>query len=257
MTFRWVLALVFGLTFSSQAPAEDSPPPCRAPAEMVTLDQPLTRTALALASGEPVVIVALGSSSTAGAGATKPENSYPAQLELQLREKFPKAVITVINRGTNGEEAAQMVARMQEDVLNGQPDLVLWQVGTNAVLRDLAIPGQASLILEGLKKLKTAGSDVVLVDAQYAPKILAKAHHDEMTALLHRYSRDEKVGLFRRFAIMRHWKQVDGISFEQSLSEDQLHMNDWSYGCVAKLFATAIADAVRSPTIAKMPRATR
>jgi hypothetical protein len=36
-----------------------------------------------------------------------------------------------------------------------------------------------------------------------------------------------------------------------------LHMNDWSYGCVAKLFSAAITDAVRAPAVAKMPRASR
>jgi acyl-CoA thioesterase I len=258
MTFRWVLSLAIGLTVvSSQAPAETVSPPCQAPHEMLTLDQPLTRTALALASGEPVVIVALGSSSTAGAGASSPEHSYPAQLEMQLRQQFPKALITVINRGANGEEAAQMVARMQEDVLDGQPDLVLWQVGTNAVLRDLAVSGQATIILDGLAKLKAAGTDVVLIDSQYSPKVLAKKNLDEMTALLHRYARDQKVGLFRRFAIMRHWKENAGITFEQTLSDDQLHMNDWSYGCIAKLMATSIVDAIRSPTMAKVPAGVR
>jgi acyl-CoA thioesterase-1 len=250
-----VLSLVLGVAvFAAQAQA-DTKPPCSAPAEFLTLDQPLTRTALALASGEQVTIVAIGSSSTAGAGATKPENSYPARLEAELREQYPTADIKVINAGANGEEASQMIARFETDVLAHQPDLVLWQVGTNAVLRDMAVRGQAPIILDGIRRLKAAHTDIVIVDSQYAPKVLAKADIDEMNGFLHRTARDQKVGLFRRFSIMRRWHEVDGISYAQTLSEDMLHMNDWSYGCVAKLFSAAIVDAVRAPAVAKVPRA--
>ena len=38
------------------------------------------------------------------------------------------------------------------------------------------------------------------------------------------------------------------------LSPDGLHMNDWSYGCVARQLGIAIADAVRSPAMARGPR---
>jgi len=39
------------------------------------------------------------------------------------------------------------------------------------------------------------------------------------------------------------------MPFDAFLSPDELHMNDWSYGCVAKLLAGAIADAAQRPTL--------
>ena len=51
------------------------------------------------------------------------------------------------------------------------------------------------------------------------------------------------MNLFNRFAIMRYWQMQAGISFTDFLSADLLHMNDWSYNCVAKLLSIAIADA--------------
>ena len=60
-------------------------------------------------------------------------------------------------------------------------------------------------------------------------------------------ARDEEVGLFNRFAVMRHWREAERIPFEQFLSTDLLHMNDWSYGCVAKLLATALLDGAKLP----------
>ena len=51
-------------------------------------------------------------------------------------------------------------------------------------------------------------------------------------------------------ALMRHWRESQGIGFEMLLSPDGLHMNDWSYGCVARQLGIAIADAVRSSAMA-------
>ena len=59
------------------------------------------------------------------------------------------------------------------------------------------------------------------------------------------------VDLFRRFSVMRNWSQARHISFQQSLAPDGLHLNDWSYGCLAKLLADGIADAAtRAPQTA-------
>ena len=226
-------------------------PICAAPTEYTRLDHPLRRTALSLASGEPLVIVAIGSSSTAGAGATTPANSYPARLEAELKLRFPAVPITVLNRGINGEDAQQMLARFDEAVIAERPDLVLWQVGTNAVLRDFSVTGQAPLLLEGIRRLKAAQVDIVLLDSQYAPKVLAKPDIHSMIDLLRNTAREERINVFHRFAVMQHWKEVDGISFESLLSPDGLHMNDWSYGCIANLLSIAITDAVRSPAIAR------
>ena len=228
-------------------------PPCAAPEEFTRLQEPLRRTGLALAAGQPVKIIAVGSSSTSGAGASSLAHTYPARLEAELRTRFPGVPITVFNRGVGGEDARQMLARFDQDVLNHNPDLVLWQVGTNAVLRDHALTGEAPLLREGIKRLKASQADIVLIDSQYAPKVLVKPNILGMLELLASTARDEKLGLFRRFAIMRHWHEVERISFETTLSPDGLHMNDWSYGCIAKLLSNALVEAARHPAVARAP----
>src|SRR3981189_2355531 len=86
-------------------------PACKAPNELIRLTQPLTHTAQRLANFELLTIVAIGSSSTAGAGASSPAASYPSRLAAELKEQFPGHPITVINRGVNGEEARALPAR--------------------------------------------------------------------------------------------------------------------------------------------------
>src|SRR5580692_8237002 len=62
---------------------------CSAPASLTALVDPLPQTALRLATGKSLTIVALGSSSTYGTGATKPEYSYPSRLAALLRARYP------------------------------------------------------------------------------------------------------------------------------------------------------------------------
>ena len=100
-----------------------------------------------LVSGEPVVIIAFGSSSTAGYGTSSPEFTYPNRFAAQLRRQYPNADITVVNRGRGGEDAPEMMKRLQSSVIDMQPDLVIWQVGTNAVLRNLD-PGDTARQVE-------------------------------------------------------------------------------------------------------------
>src|ERR1700749_1721322 len=53
---------------------------CAAPMTLTTFPDPLPHTALRLAASKSLTIVALGSSSTYGTGASKPEYSYPSRL---------------------------------------------------------------------------------------------------------------------------------------------------------------------------------
>jgi lysophospholipase L1-like esterase len=217
---------------------------CAAPTELVRLASPLTRTAQRLAAGQQVTIVAIGSSSTFGAGASSRAAAYPARLEAELRARFPHSQITVINRGVNGDEARGMLARFTDSVINQKPDLVLWQVGTNAVLRhDIAPTGP--LILEGLARLKALGVDVIMIDPQYAPSVLAKGDVEQMLGLIAEATRQTNVDLFPRFAVMRYWMQHEHMAFADFISPDKLHMNDWGYACFAKLIGDAITEAAQ------------
>ena len=159
---------------SSPAPAAPHSAACTVTTDQVPFDFPLPRTARLLVSGLPIKIVALGSSSTYGAGASTPAACYPSRLAEELVRQFPGHKFTVLNRGVNGEDVSNMLARLDTAVIREKPDLVLWQVGTNSVLENKAVQPHATLLREGLARLRATGADVVLIDLQYAPKVIAK-----------------------------------------------------------------------------------
>ncbi|MBI3433941.1 MAG: SGNH/GDSL hydrolase family protein [Proteobacteria bacterium] len=231
----------------ASAIADQSGKPCRAPPDVTRLDRALVHTARQLATGEPLRIVAIGSSSTAGAGASSPLANYPNRLQAELRVRFHGHAIEVINRGVNGDTASDMVARFDSDVIAEKPHLVLWQVGSNSVLREQPVGAAGGLIRQGVRRLQAAGADVVLINPQFAPKILAKHDVDNMLDVIEAAAKESGVGVFRRFRAMRHWRETDGLAFNLFLSADDLHMNDWSYACIAKLLGAAIAEAATRP----------
>jgi acyl-CoA thioesterase I len=255
-----VFAVLAGLSNGAPAARADAPaaPLCAATADLVRLGLPLMHVAQHIAAAQPVKIVAIGSSSTAGTGASSTEASYPSQLEIELKARFPHVDISVLNRGVAGEEAAQMLARFDQAVVAEKPDLVIWQVGTNAVLHDISVDTVADTVRRGIDRLKALDADVIVVDLQFAPKVVAKPDAERMVDSLSASAKLENVGLFRRFAVMRSWTENNHVPVEQFVSSDGLHMNDWGYQCMAKLLAAAIGDAaVRIPQTAHVPRLAR
>jgi acyl-CoA thioesterase I len=222
---------------------EIAPLACMVPNELTRLDFALERTARRLSSGEELRIVAIGSSSTAGAGASSPAAAYPSRLEAELRNLYPNQPITVVNAGVNGERAQDMIARFDSDVIAAKADLVVWQVGSNSVLRDDPLAPAKGLIHDGIARLKAAGADVVLMNPQFAPRIVARPNIDGMVGLLDAEAKENQVGVFRRYSIMRHWRLTARMPFRTFLSADELHLNDWSYRCLAELLAISIAEA--------------
>ena len=224
------------------------PAACNVTAEQIRFDLPLARTARLIARGKPIKIVALGSSSTYGAGASTSAASYPSRLADELARHFPGHEFTILNRGVNGDDASDMLARLDSAVIAEKPDLVLWQVGTNSVLRDKAVLPHATLLHEGLARLTATGADIVLIDPQYAPRVISKPNCEGMVSLIATAAKAEHVGLFHRFELMRRWREVEQLPFETFVSTDGLHMNDWSYACLAKALGMAIAEAATRPT---------
>jgi lysophospholipase L1-like esterase len=219
--------------------------PCRAPKGGAKSFGSLPHVAAKLADGKPVLIIAFGSSSTQGYGSTSPEFTYPSRLAAQLRRHYPGADITVLNRGKGGEDAPEMMKRLQTEVIDAKPDMVIWQVGTNAVLRNLDPAETAKIVEDGVGRIQAAGADLVLVDPQYSPAVNAKAENaSRMVKLLGKVAELRHVGFFPRFEVMRDWHEGQSLPFESFVIADGLHMNDWGYACFAQLLGDDIIRSV-------------
>jgi len=236
------VALGVSLTTEHSGAAIDS---CRAPMGAERLNATLPHVAARIAKGEPVTIVALGSSSTAGHGASRPELSYPSRLAAELRGRFPGIEVRVLNKGVGGDTAERMSLRIDSDVLAENPDLVIWQVGTNDTIHDADPADDAAVIRDGVGRMKAAGVDVILMDMQYAPSVTAHPIYRDMLHAISAAGYAEGAPVFHRFQIMQAWDETNVMPQSLALADDRLHMNDRSYGCLARLLADGIVAASR------------
>jgi lysophospholipase L1-like esterase len=205
------------------------------------IETELDRSAERIGRSNQLTIVAIGSSSTLGVGASAPEMSYPARLEAELRDRFPEAEVRIVNRGIGGEDVRQELARFGPDVFAAHPDLVIWQVGTNAVLRRDELAGDEQLIDQGVTSIKEHGTDLILMDLQYAPRVLARPAWREMERIIADVAERAHVGLFRRFEIMREWEHTGQLAPAKIIGPDGLHMTDVGYACLASQLAETLA----------------
>lgn len=206
--------------------------------------RPLPRTLARISAGDPLRIVAIGSSSTAGAGASMPSRSYPARLEAELRARFPNNRIEVVNKGVNGQTVRGMLARFNDDVLSLFPDLVIWQTGTNSALRNNSPARFRVELMNGVRELKRSDLDVILMGPQYAPRFNRRPNRMEFVDAVADIAAAENIVLFPRHAIMKYWWDSKRFDFDVMLSKDGLHLNDLSYNCIAELLAEQIERSV-------------
>jgi lysophospholipase L1-like esterase len=200
----------------------------------------LPHTRAAMEAGETVTIVAFGSSSTEGKMASSPEHAYPAMLQSALSADLPSAKFTVINRGIGGQDAPEELARLQQDVIAARPQLVIWQVGANGALRDENPDLFRQLVTEGVRRMQAAGIDVVLMDNQRAPRILAASSHTAIERTLRDVAKATGAGLFSRGALMDKWQAEEGAPYARFLASDGLHHNDLGYKCIGEALAESI-----------------
>jgi lysophospholipase L1-like esterase len=207
------------------------------PVEPAPFEYGLPHFARSLQGVGHVNVVALGSSTTAGEGGIAP---YPSRLQALLKDQYPTVTIDVINRGIGGQEAPAEFDRLQRDVIDLKPSLVIWQVGTNAVWQTAnqnppSFDETIKAIREGLRRLHDTGTiDVILMDLQYVPAVLTPAKRDaanRMVAAIGNVANEAGVNIFRRFAYMKGWHDVEKISFDRMLDpcdQTRLHDSDWT-----------------------------
>ncbi len=190
-----------------------------------------------LAEAEELRIVALGSSSTEGTGASRPENAWPARLEAILEARFPGRRVDVVNRGRGGETAADNLARLERDVIALGPDVVIWQVGTNDALKELEPREVAARVREGIRRLRELGIAVILMDSQWLPDGVRDSRLERMGAVLAGLAVEEGVALFPRHELMEALAARGLMAPGELVGPDGLHMTDESYRCIAERLA--------------------
>lgn len=238
----WLAAAML-VVAGAAAAGETKDFPCAAPEELLADHSALANAAAAIRARGSLRILAVGSLSTAGAGSS-PATSWPARLGVELRDRFPAAAVEVVNRGRPRQLAADMLARLDADVEEARPDMVIWESGTLDAINNTDPDAYGETLLNGIDRLVAAGIDVVLMDPQYSRASTAVINFAPYVETVHRVATMRDLLDFPRFAIMHYWVSEGLVSFSPHPRAEQVHTADRIYACLARNLAQMVANGI-------------
>jgi acyl-CoA thioesterase I len=197
--------------------------------------------------GLPNDILAIGSSSTQGIGASSPANTYPARLEAEL-EKQTGADFDVKNAGIGGELAAKTLERLKSALKSGWARMVIWQVGTNDAIVGVDEKLFRATVQSGIAAAQAAGVPMMLIGPQFTLKTPDPVRYERFVKLVDDIGAADHVPVLSRYALMKSWSIKSAKALSLFLSGDGLHMSDLGYRCLAH----ALAEALEGATEAKL-----
>jgi acyl-CoA thioesterase I len=242
-------SLLLGIALALSGPARadvDAAARCLAASPSLSLGVALPRFKAKLGAGSAALIVAIGSSSTRGVGASSWAATYPEVMQRELMRLRPGAVIDISNAGSNGETIPGQIARMQRDALALGPALVIWQLGSNDVVWPWGGIGPETErdVTDSIRAIRAAGADVILMDLQNSPLVAGARLRPAMLELTARAARAGGAGHFQRYRLLERAVQ-SGVPPGALTSWDQLHNTDAAYDCTGRALARAIHAAAR------------
>lgn len=218
--------------------AEAAPFECR-PASMVEASAALPASIARLAQDRTLDVLAIGSSSTQGVGASSRDKSYPSRLHALLAQAWPQVDVEIVNAGIGGETAPQTLLRLKKALAERRYDLVIWQVGTNDAIRGGDIESFKAMVAEGIETVRDGGARLVILDQQFYPAIRNPQRYRSFVEAVSEVARAHSVPVLSRFAVMSGWHRHDPEAFRNTLAADGFHMSDTGYDCLARDMAAS------------------
>lgn len=163
-------------------------------------------------------VVCFGDSLTRGVGAGK-GNDYPSRLAEMTG-------LEVINSGVSGDTTAAGLARVEDDVLAYEPDVVLITLGGNDLKKRVGVDNARANLLRIIQQIQAAGSMVVLggIDIPLYGKGYAQMYES----------------IARQTGSVLIPNILEGLFGHSEFMSDSIHPNDRGYEIMAGYFYKAL-----------------
>ncbi|MCJ2068230.1 GDSL-type esterase/lipase family protein [Methylobacterium sp. J-030] len=222
---------------------------CRVPGAQLYTAAKLGAVRAALAEKRPIKLLAIGGSAAPGASA-----SYPAKLEAALEQALPKVDVVIDHRGLPGEVASGAAERLRTMVVEAEPDLVVWQVGTHDAIARVEADAFESALSEAVAWIKSHGIDVVLVDPIYTASMAADADYNRIVEAVRTVATQQQVPLVRRYEAL-HYLSSRSDRGEGHMLGRQFRLNDLGLRCMAEHVALTIVTSLAKTETPAEPKA--
>jgi len=224
-TMRWkytvpLIATLVG--FVVDATAEDKPPAMEAVVKR-------------LAAGESTKIVCFGDSITGAYYHTGGERAWSDMLGLAIQRVYPQARLEMINAGISGHTTVNGLARMEKDVIEKRPHLVVVMFGMNDVAR-LPLDDFIANLTTIIRRSHAAGAAVILCtpNTVYENGGRPIAKLAELSERVRKLAKEQNLPLADCFAGTSALKEQDLLTWMLGMS-DEIHPNMNGHRTMAKV----------------------
>jgi lysophospholipase L1-like esterase len=239
---------------SNAVPAAAMPAPfsqdCQVGNEQIVEQSPLPNVAAALQRRKQIKILAIGSSPSISRLYSR-HGGHSEQIRDILQNAVKGLDVVMINRGVSGELSAQAALRIKDEVALNDPDLVLWQVGTNDALAYVPLDELENTIVDTVHWLREHKVDVVLAGLQYVRPAMQDDHYRAVRELLRKIAAKENVAIVRRYEAQRLLAQAEGSG--GGLEPDEFQRSEIGYACLSQYMARAITLGIFGQTLRVHP----
>ncbi|MHA0337015.1 SGNH/GDSL hydrolase family protein [Sphingomonas aquatilis] len=184
-----------------------------------------------------VTVVAIGSSSTEGTGASGYANFYPSILQSALNARGGSISYKVFNKGVGGNTLVDIQARLQRDALDLRPQLVVLQSGTNdanGLQSDEMVTAYKQRLRDVVIEIRKT-SQVLLMNGQHYPN--EPVFYTKYIKVMDDISSELNIPIFDRYGLMKSWIDSKKYGYNDILFADMLHPNDFTYKCMGDVVA--------------------
>ncbi len=218
------------------------PAECRVAAHLVEHDYQLPQVARALAAKQfNILVVGAGSSLLPGPSGAK--NAYPARLQIALAEKLPGVAVKVTTDVQARRTAAEMVKTLGPALAAAKPALMVWQTGTVDAMKSIDTDQFSAALAHGINIARSAGADVVLINAQYSPRTESMIALGTYAENMRWVALQQEVPLFDRFSIMRNWADLG--TFDLYSATKKLDIAERVHDCIGRLLADLVVEPAK------------
>jgi len=220
----------------------EHPAECRVAENQVENDFRLPRVIAALASKRLEILV-MGAGSSALPGADGISKAYPARLQHVLTEKLPGVAIKVTTDVKSGRTAPDALKAITASLAAAKPALMIWQAGTVDAMRSVELDVFSAALDKGVETAHAAGSDVILINAQYSPRTESLIALGLYTDNMRWVALQREIPLFDRFSVMKLWAELG--TFDFFAITKKLDTAERVHDCIARLLSDLIVDGAK------------
>lgn len=223
-------AAILAMTAAAGAATDER---CSVPDSINTPQSSLPHASFAVKRAQRLDILLL-SGSPSQTGATKGLKSYPSYFEQALHEYLPGVEIRLTIRTAPRRSAIDVLPLLPDMLAELKPAIVIWQAGTVESLRGIPPEEFSEALQKGVATILQSGSDAVLLNMQYSPRMTAIMDTANYVQNMRRVTETLDISMFDRFEIMRHWNESGAFDLSSTKNDglfERIHL------CLGRLLA--------------------